>query len=415
MRKLLAIGTLALVGISFCFYPASAHISFSTISPASRVIVTIYEGNLSFIREQHYLNLKVGLNEVQFSWAGTWIDSSSIKLEALQHPKKVSIKEAVLPLDGKDFIIWKIESSQNLRELVEISYFTSGLFWEAGYDAEVNPEENLISSLKGWVKIENKSGKDYRKAEVILITGPIHLLEGKKREEKRRVLKAIALEKNEGSERRIIHPQVIEKEKISEYHLFRIKGKSDIEDKKKVKLALFTSKDIPLEVLYCFNLNKWGPYAVKFYKFENKERFPLPPGPIRILQRQTDKTLNYLGEDKIKYISSKGKVEINLGSTCKVRVDRKLKGYLRSGLQFSVRKDLVGYREEEKYQLKSQNFLNKIVKLKIREEISGEWDLLGSSILPSKKEAGALEFLLDIPAKREREIAYHIGKKVRLR
>lgn len=415
MRKLLAIGILMLMGISFCFYSASAHISFSTISPVSRVVVTIYEGNLSFIREQHYLNLKAGLNEVQFSWSGTWIDSSSIRLEVLQHPQKVSIKEAVLPLNGENFIIWKINSTQDLKELVEISYFTQGLFWEAGYDAEVNPGENLVSSLKGWVKIENKSGRDYRRAEVILITGPIHLLKGKGKEEKRRVLKAIALEKKEGAGRKIIPPQVIEKEKISEYHLFHIKGKSDLEDKKKVKLALFTSKDIPLEVLYCFNLSKWGSQVVKFYKFENKEKFPLPPGFIRIWQRGRNKTLDYLGEDKIKYISSKGKVEVNLGPTCKVRVDRKLKDYLRSGLQFSVRKDLVGYREEEKYQLKLQNFLNKIIKLKIREEISGEWDLLGSSILPSKKEANALEFLLDIPAKGGKEIAYRIGKKVRLR
>jgi len=93
MRKLLISGTLVLVGIILCFYPALAHISFSTISPTSRIIVTIYEENLSFIQERHYLNLKKGLNEIQFSWSDTWIDSSSINLEILQHPREVGVKE----------------------------------------------------------------------------------------------------------------------------------------------------------------------------------------------------------------------------------------------------------------------------------------------------------------------------------
>ncbi len=411
MRKFLAIGTLVLAGIGFCFYPGIAHISFSIISPASRVIVTIYEENLSFIREQHYLNLKAGLNEVQFSWRETWIEPSSIKLETLQHPRQVSVKEVVVE---KDFIVWKIESSQNLEELIEISYFTRGLFWETGYDAEVNLKEDLVSSLKGWVRIENKSGKDYREAEVILITGPIHLLKEKK-EEKRRVLKALTLKKDERIEREPVSPQVIEKEKISEYHLFRIRGKGDLEDKKKVKLALFTSKDIPLKATYCFNLSKWGPQVIKFYKFENKEKFPLPSGVIRIWQKQINKTLNYLGEDKIKYTSQNGKLEINLGPTCKVRVEKKLKDYLRSSLQFSLQKNLVEYTEEEKYQLKLQSFLKGTVKLKVREEIPGEWDLLESSILPSKKEADTLEFIVDIPPEGEKELIYHIRKKVRLR
>ncbi len=196
MRKFLISGTLVLMGINLCFCPALAHISFSTISPTFRVIVTIYEENLSFIQEQHYLNLKKGLNKVQFSWSETWIDPSSINLEILQHPREVSVKE-VMTEEEKDFIIWKIESSQDLRELVEISYFTRDLFWEAGYDAEVNPEEDSISSLKGWVKIENNSGKDYREAEVILITGPVHLLKEKKEEEKRKVFKAMTLKENE--------------------------------------------------------------------------------------------------------------------------------------------------------------------------------------------------------------------------
>ncbi len=414
MRRLFAIGVLVLVGIIFCVYSALAHISFSTISSTSRVIVTIYEENLSFIREQHCVNLKAGLNKIQFSWSETWIDPSSINLEILQHPQEVRVKEVVVE-EGKDFIIWGIESSQDLRELVEISYFTRDLFWEAGYDAEVNLEEDSISSLKGWVKIENNSGKDYREAEVILISGSVHLLKEKKGEEKKKVLKTIALKKSKDIGMEAAQPQVIEKEKISEYHLFRIKGKSDLENKKKVKLTFFASKEIPLEAFYCFNLSKWGSQVVKFYKFKNKEEFPLPPGLIRIWQKQIDETLNYLGEDKIKYTSSNGKVKINLDSTCKVKVDRKLKDYIRSGLQFSLRGDLIEYREEEKYQLTLQNFLKKAVKLKIREEISGEWDFLRSNIIPSKKEAGALEFLLNISPEDEKEIIYYIGKKVRLR
>lgn len=59
---------------------------------------------------------------------------------------------------------------------IEISYFTSGIRWEADYLAIADPDERQLR-LDSFVRVRNDSGEDYEDAQVRLVVGTLNLVE----------------------------------------------------------------------------------------------------------------------------------------------------------------------------------------------------------------------------------------------
>ena len=76
---------LALAALILLVAPLSAalarNIDLSTIPPRDTVQLTIYNSeDLTLVRETRRITFKKGMNPLQFSWAGTLIDPSSVDL-----------------------------------------------------------------------------------------------------------------------------------------------------------------------------------------------------------------------------------------------------------------------------------------------------------------------------------------------
>ena len=69
---------------------------------------------------------------------------------------------------------WEIHSKKSGQELVELSYLTTGISWQADYVATVNENDTKLD-LSGWVTITNQSGGTYKEAKLKLVAGDIHL------------------------------------------------------------------------------------------------------------------------------------------------------------------------------------------------------------------------------------------------
>ncbi len=66
--------------------------------------------DLTLIQEARTLILKKGLNRMQYQWAGTLIDSTSLELRALDQTSKIEILGVVYPPNTPATLIWEIES-----------------------------------------------------------------------------------------------------------------------------------------------------------------------------------------------------------------------------------------------------------------------------------------------------------------
>src|SRR5204862_763182 len=101
--------------------------------------LTIYNSvDLTLVKETRHLTFRKGLNHLEFSWANTLIDPTSVEFKALTHAADVEVLDISFPPRVTNTLEWRINSEFAGEVTVEIRYFTSGTHWSADYVAEVN-------------------------------------------------------------------------------------------------------------------------------------------------------------------------------------------------------------------------------------------------------------------------------------
>src|SRR6267378_2441584 len=156
---------------------AWARINVVTLPDRHSVQLTIYNSvDLTLVRETRILTFRKGLNRLEFSWANTLIDPTSVEFRAVTHADDVDVLDVSFPPRVTNTLEWRIHSDFSGEVEVEIRYFTSGISWSADYLAEAARNENLMN-LAGHVRVTNRSGEDYDNAQVRLVVGVIRLIE----------------------------------------------------------------------------------------------------------------------------------------------------------------------------------------------------------------------------------------------
>jgi hypothetical protein len=128
------------------------------------------------VRESRALTLKEGENSLQFSWANTLIDPTSLEMLPKANADKIDIADLTYPARVKNLGLWNIESGMSGKVPVEITYLTSGLSWRAFYMGTLTEDEETMR-LQAHVRVTNNSGEDYENAQTRLIVGKVHILD----------------------------------------------------------------------------------------------------------------------------------------------------------------------------------------------------------------------------------------------
>ena len=153
------------------------NVDLSTVPARDTVQLTIYNSeDLTLVRETRRITFKTGINGLQFSWANTLIDPSSVELKFLTEADKLSLLDTTFPHDKPQMLYWNVVSDGDLEAEVEISYFTSGISWSADYVFTSGADETDMK-FEGYVRVTNNSGEDYKDAQVRLVVGTINLVE----------------------------------------------------------------------------------------------------------------------------------------------------------------------------------------------------------------------------------------------
>ena len=257
----------------------------STIPQRDSVQLTIYNSeDITLVRETRKLTFKQGMNPLQFSWANTLIDSSSVQLRFLDRKDQLELVDTTFPYDRPQMLEWGVKSAIDGEAMVEITYFTSGISWSADYVCVSNAEETSMS-LDGFVRVANSSGEDYRDANVRLVVGTISLVEkiselaargiveqqivdklaeGESYRELRRDLPMDARNEMDASlEARFgrpgspgepgdpgAKPKEIIKEGLSEYFIYSVEGTETVPNGWSKRFRLFESSSVPFTIEY---------------------------------------------------------------------------------------------------------------------------------------------------------------------
>ena len=242
-------------------FPASARINLVTLPGRNSVQLTIYNSaDLTLVKETRVLTFRKGLNRLEFSWANTLIDPTSIEFRALTHADEVEVLDVSFPPRVTNTLEWRINSEFAGEVKVEIRYFTSGITWSADYVAEANQAEKWVD-LAGHVRVNNHSGEDYENAQIRLVVGVIRLIDeiaklaqmGKPGApqapesivtlERRKALMQAKRELDVLEAAAKAAPKEILKEGLSEYFLYTVEGRDTIAHGWARRLPSFKSAD----------------------------------------------------------------------------------------------------------------------------------------------------------------------------
>src|SRR5438270_8331131 len=156
---------------------AARNVDLSTVPKRDSVQLTIYNSeDLTLVRERRKVTFKKGANPLQFSWANTLIDPTSVDLKFLTSADKLDVLDTTFPHDKPQMLYWNVQSEFDGEATIQITYFTSGITWSADYMLIADKNEKQLG-FDGFVRVFNRSGEEYEDAQVRLVVGTINLVE----------------------------------------------------------------------------------------------------------------------------------------------------------------------------------------------------------------------------------------------
>jgi hypothetical protein len=365
---------------------AKAKVDLVTLPTRDTVQLTIYNSaDMTLVRESRALTLKEGKNKLQFSWANTLIDPTSLEILAKANADKIDISDLTYPPRVQNLGLWNIESGVSGKVPVEISYLTSGLSWRAFYMGTLTEDEKTMR-LQGYVVVTNNSGEDYENAQTRLIVGQVHILDQIAELARRQYpygRPGEVVTEAEGVLRTGIHarkemmkvveqamptlapapaePKEIAKEGLSEYFLYTIEGTETIPNGWSKRLQSFDVDQVPVVNLYKYEEERYGPAAFRFLNFKNDKDHklgdtPIPGGTLKVYRTADDKgQLSYVGQSAFKYIPVDEDVELNLGAVGDVVVESKLMDFKTDNYRFDRNRNISGWDEIRTFGIEVKN------------------------------------------------------------
>jgi hypothetical protein len=377
---------------------SAQHIDMSTLPPRDSVQLTIYNSeDLTLVRETRRITVAKGVTELQFSWANTLIDPTSVTLRLPD--RRLELIDTRFPHERPQTLHWAVRSEFDGDTSVEISYFTSGISWAADYVGVV-ARDDASMRFDGFVTITNNSGEDYDNASVRMVVGTINLVEAVRELAQRGLvapdlademlrreqsapapdammsveLGRVLAESGTGGD---MKAKSIEKSALSEYFLFTVPGEETVKNGWSKRMRLFTQKgedSVPFRIEYRYRPQEYGDRLVRLILVRNDTasglgESPLPDGMVRLFREvgSTDGAasagdgLSVLGFLSTKYVPIGQEFEFNLGPDPQVILERlalshaREEFWFRAGDQNRLVSPTRGERIDPKYALSGWN------------------------------------------------------------
>jgi hypothetical protein len=451
-----ALGPVCVAGPAF-----TRNVDLSTVPKRDSVQLTIYNSeDLTLVRETRTVTFKKGANPLQFSWANTLIDPTSVELKFLTSADKLDVLDTTYPHDKPQMLYWNVQSEIDGEATIQITYFTSGITWTADYLLIADKDEKQLS-FDGFVRVFNKSGEEYENAQVRLVVGTINLVEkiaqlaqmpmdkvrglddqvhARFQEEALVEFSDMADRKGQlGGGRSDSREKQIVKEGLSEYFIYTIEGTETIQNGWSKRMRSLDAAAVPFKIQYRYRPQEYGAQLVRMYLLTNNKESklgtsPLPDGVVRVFRDNGRDGLSYLTQQSVKYIPIGDKIELNLGPDSEVIFEwLKLKTH-RSDIWFQVNgvgvfhkldeagfraepnMTVVGWDDHETYSQRVRNYTAKPIELDIRRPLPGHV-VFRSRLEPTLFDYQTVEYKTTVPAGKRvdliQEVIRHQGRNAK--
>ncbi len=435
---------------------ASALRAQSSDAPASKsMTITVYNNDLGVVRDVRPFNIRKGTSDVQLRDVPTRIDPTTVKITDLDHPKDLDVLEqnyeydlvsqsklllkyidktisvtddkgvktegallaveddkltlstpsgiVMLPnlarytisvpelaggLITKPTLIWKLQSTRDLsNEPIEVLYQTGGMSWHAEYIAALADDEKTLD-LTGWVSVDNHSGATFPDAKLKLVAGSLH--------------RATSPSLYAGGPQFFgagkAAPQ-FQEHGLFEYHVYDLGRQTDLKNDEVKQISLLTANGVGDEKHYTYEGGKSVAVTVNFENSKaNNLGIPLPMGVIRVMKRDNDGSLEFVGEDRIDHTPKDEKITLHVGDAFDLVGDRQITNSRTLGQQSS----------EETVEITLKNHKDQDVTIDAVENLGQNWEITQHSMDYEKQNASTIVFHVPVKANGEAKVTYTV-------
>ena len=445
--------------VFFCVLASSLHAQSNANNPTGdgrSVAITVYNNDLGVVRDVRRFNIKDGTSEVRMVDVPSKIDPTTVKITDLDHPKDLDVLEqnyeydllsqdkllqkyidksitlvsnagkrivgtvladdagklmlmtdsGIVSLSGlagytlslssigndlytKPTLIWQLKSSKAMtNEPLEVLYQTGGMKWHAEYIAALSDDEKSLD-LTGWVSIENNSGASFPDAKLKLVAGSLHrATQDNQYFGGRATLKAMA----------DVAPQ-FEEHGMFEYHVYDLGRQTTINNDEVKQISLLTANGVGDEKHYTYEGGKDVAVTIDFQNSQaNHLGIPLPMGVIRVMKRDNDRTLEFIGEDRIEHTPRDEKLTLHVGNAFDLLGDR----------QVTSSRTLGEHESEETVEITLKNHKDEDVTIDAVENLGTDWEIISHSMDYEKRNANAIVFHVPVKANGEQKVTYTV-------
>lgn len=303
--------------------------------------------------------------------------------------------ELILPpmperLLEKPMIVWKVAPGK-MDQHISVSYIVQGIEWRANYIAEI---QGTALFLDGWMEIRNDAGIDYGDPAIKLIAGEVY-----------RQPKPIDFS---------LEPRIHENSMSSPQF-----EQADFEDHPSYKLdrpiSLLNGQTKQIKFLEAhiesfrtvYEVDNWSERARVKIEFDNKKTnglgISLPRGAVKIYRQDTNKELEFVGENEVGSSMEEDVVSVLVGEAFAISCrSHEKKRWLKEGVEYvTYGYDLMNNKQEN-------------VRIHISHTIHEPiWTMESSTHDYEIKNAGHVKFIVRTAAKKATavEFTYRVDKR----
>ncbi len=320
---------------------------------------------------------------------------------------------------------WLISSEKPANIDAELAYISRGLRWEATYNVVAPPQDGPDTSnqkldLIGWVNITNESGTDFPNASLRLMAGDINKLQDVNNGYAmgRATAGALVLDST-GVQ------QPITQKSFDEYHLYDLHRASTLLDHQSKQIEFLNAMAIPAHRVYLYDGLRFEPQQNGNYRyfqwnqrdfggqlnkkvwvmqeFKNSEAnhlgMPLPKGRMRFYRRDTDGSLQFIGENTIDHTPTDETLRVYLGNAFDITGERSQTDFLERQQDRKI---------TESYKVTLHNAKDAPTNVRVVEHLyrTATWEITGHSDPFTKRDSQTIEFSVEVPAHGERQVTY---------
>lgn len=328
--------------------------------------------------------------------------------------------EPIFPDLGTDTVLkprlnWLLQTEQPGAFNAELAYITNGMSWAADYNLVI-PEKGNTADVVGWITMHNNSGKTFENARIRLMAGDVNKIQqnGLRRDY---AMKA-AMEVNVAA----AAPVVTEKA-FDEFHLYTLEHATTLHEEETKQVEFVHAMNVNSQRVYVYDgmegyyyfgnfvgdnpgygtqMNKkiWVMQEFKNSK-ENGLGIALPKGRLRFYRRDTDGSLQFIGENQIDHTPKDETIRVYTGNSFDVVGERK---------QVDYHVDRGGHQADETFEVRVRNHKKETVNVRVVEHLYrwSNWKVTNESDEHKKTDAQTIEFRVNVAPDQEKVVKYTV-------